>query len=127
MPIYGSRIKLATGGRTERRCLESHLYNARLLKPAVTNNPNQFPNHEPSRPDPVFPEDDEYEIERILDHRDIGNRREYLVHWLGYPVSDDTWVKEDDIHAPELLAEYIAELQREERPPYGDRTRERRG
>jgi len=105
------------------------VFHARLLKPAVSSDPTQFPNREPPRPGPAFPEDDErdeeYEIERILKHRD-DNGREYLVHWLGWPHSDDSWVKEEDLHAPDLLAAYLAELEAEEPPPL-HRTRGRRG
>jgi hypothetical protein len=105
------------------------VFHARLLKPAVSSDPTQFPNREPPRPGPAFPEDDErdeeYEIERILNHRD-DNGREYLVHWLGWPHSDDSWVKEEDLHAPDLLAAYLAELEAEEPPPL-HRTRGRRG
>ena len=96
-------------------------FHTSLLKPAVANDPDQFPHREPPQPDPVFPEDNEYEIERILDHCDVWNRREYLVHWLGYPDSDDSWVKDSDMNVPELLQDYWkevqAEIQAEEAPP----------
>jgi len=91
------------------------VFHARLLKLATPNNPALFPNREPSRPDPVFPEEEEeYEIEAIVDHRDIREHREYLVHWLGYPNSDDSWVKENDLHATNLLEEYLAAIEKEE-------------
>ena len=47
------------------------VFHARLLKPATPNDPTLFPNREPPRPDPVFSEEEEYEIEAIVDHRDI--------------------------------------------------------
>jgi len=47
------------------------VFHARLLKPPTPNNSTLFPNREPPRPDPVFPEEEEeYEIEAIVDHRD---------------------------------------------------------
>ena len=91
------------------------VFHARLLKPATLNDPALFPNREPSRPDSVFPEEEEeYEIEAIVDHRDIRGHREYLVHWLGYPNSDDSWVRENDLHVANLLEEYLAAIEKEE-------------
>ena len=90
------------------------VFHARLLKPAFPNDPTKFPNREPSRPNPVFPDEDEYEIEMILDHRDHRGQREYLVHWVGYPKSDDSWIKEKDLHAPDLLKEYQTAIEKEE-------------
>ena len=104
--------------------------NAHLLKPATPNDPTRFPNREPLRLGPTFPNEEEYEIETILDHRDIRGRREYLVHWLGYPNSDDSWVKEKDLHTANLLEEYLAAIEKEkhdnEASP-GDQAKGRRG
>jgi len=45
---------------------------ARLLKTAVPNDPELFHTQEPARPDPAFDDDeDEYEIEKILDHKEV--------------------------------------------------------
>ena len=33
-------------------------------------------------------------------------RNKYLVSWIGYPTSENSWVDESDIHTPELLEEY---------------------
>jgi hypothetical protein len=67
--------------------------------------------HGPSytRPPPDLIEgEEEYEIESIRDARRFGRGRkqQYLVHWKGYPSSDDSWVDHKDLHAPELLEEY---------------------
>ena len=99
------------------------VFHARLLKPAMSNDPALFPSREPPRSGPTFPDEEEYEIEAILDHRDIRGRREYLVHWLGYPNSDNSWTKEKDLHAADLLEEYLAAIEEEEQdneaPPEG--------
>jgi hypothetical protein len=93
-------------------------FHARLLKPSIANDAEKFPGREPSRPGPAFDDDDEeYEIEKILDHKDVRGRRKYLVHWLGYPASDDQWVDADDLHAPELLDPYLAAINAEPPPP----------
>jgi len=49
-----------------------------------------------------------------VDHRDIRGHREYLVHWLGYPNSNDSWMKEKDLHAMDLLKEYFAAIEKEQ-------------
>jgi hypothetical protein len=62
-----------------------------------------------TRPPPDLIEgEEEYEIESIRDTRlkGRGRRRQYLVHWKGYPNSDDSWVDREDIHAPDLLTEF---------------------
>ena len=43
------------------------------------------------RPPPIIDSEEEYEIENILDARCHGRGRklQYLVHWKGYPHSDD--------------------------------------
>ena len=57
-------------------------FHARLLKPFIENDTERFPLREPPRPPPVVPEDDQYEVEAILDHREKGRgqmrRKEYL-------------------------------------------------
>jgi len=62
-----------------------------------------------TRPPPIIDNEEEYEIEAILDSRRKGRGRQmqYLVHWKGYPHSDDSWITHKDLHAPELLAEFL--------------------
>jgi Chromo (CHRromatin Organisation MOdifier) domain len=54
--------------------------------------------------------EEEYEVEAILDMRHFGRwkKLQYLVHWAGYPHADDTWVNHEDLHAPELLKNFMA-------------------
>ena len=56
----------------------------RNLHPEVTDDTYRLP------PDVVDGEE-QYEIEEILDHHGKGARRQYLVKWKGYPVSEATW------------------------------------
>eukprot|EP00210_Caulerpa_lentillifera_P007202 g6892.t1 len=49
-----------------------------------------------------------YEVEKLLDVRPIKEgdstlpKREFYVHWKGYPDSDNTWIPEEDLtSAPE--------------------------
>jgi hypothetical protein len=48
----------------------------------------------------------EYEVEEIIDDRSYRCKQQYLVRWLGYPASENSWVNAKDLHSPELLAEY---------------------
>jgi Chromo (CHRromatin Organisation MOdifier) domain len=63
-----------------------------------------------ARPPPIIDKsEEEYEIDAILDvkkQKGRGGGLQYLVHWKGYPNSDNTWVKHKDLDAPELFKEY---------------------
>jgi len=62
-----------------------------------------------SQPPPDLINDEEqYEVEQIRNHRYFGRNRtlQYLIHWKGYPDSDDTWESAADIHASDLLKAY---------------------
>ena len=72
-----------------------------------------------TQPLPVIKEgEEEYEIESIIDSRrhGRGRKRQYLVHWKGYPNSNNSWVDHEDLHAPELLEEYLSHSATAERP-----------
>ena len=40
---------------------------------------------------------EEYKIEKILEERNKGKKTEYLVKWLGYPASANTWIKKSQL------------------------------
>ncbi len=67
-------------------------------------------NFEQPLPDLINGEE-EYEVERIINSRRFGCRQQvqYLVHWKGYPESDDQWISWSDLNAPDLLAEFQRE------------------
>jgi len=50
---------------------------------------------------------EEYEVKEIIKDCYYRRKRQYLVKWLGYPVSENSWVDAKDLHSPELLAEYL--------------------
>jgi hypothetical protein len=80
-------------------------FHIHLLKAAIPNDPELFPAWESIRPGPAFEDDEEeYEIEKILDHKDTARgKRKYLVYWLEYPTADDQWVDADNLNTPETL------------------------
>jgi len=61
------------------------------------------------RPPPIIDSEEEYKIENILDARHYGRRwkLQYLVHWKGYPHSDNSWIDHKDLHTPDALADFM--------------------
>ncbi len=55
--------------------------------------------------------EEEYKVEHIINSRRFkrGHQVQYLVHWKGYPESDNQWIPWSDLKAPELLAEFQQE------------------
>ncbi len=51
---------------------------------------------------------EQYEVKAIRSHRRQGRGKQlqYLVKWLGYPESDNTWEPAGNLQAPVLLKEY---------------------
>ena len=85
-------------------------FHIKLLKPTFGSNAELFPAREHAWPLPVFEGTEDYEIEKIIDHYDTRRGRQFLVHWLGYPDSDDKWVHEGYINAWELIEGYLEKL-----------------
>jgi hypothetical protein len=52
----------------------------------------------------IDPEDNQWEVERPIEKRQIGRRVEYLVKWLGYPDNDNSWEKKKDIDSDIVVA-----------------------
>ncbi|KAK6218056.1 reverse transcriptase domain protein [Colletotrichum tabaci] len=49
----------------------------------------------------------EYEVERIIDHRNENGHDEYLIKWKGYGHEDNSWEPVRNLqHSPQLLQEY---------------------
>jgi hypothetical protein len=68
-----------------------------------------------TRPSAVDPEDNQFEVERVIDDQVVpvgrGRRKkmitQYWVKWIGYPDDDNSWVTEADIHE-DLIKAYMA-------------------
>ena len=60
------------------------------------------------QPPPIINSEEKYKIKNILEawHFGKGYNLQYLVHWKGYPHSDDQWINHKDLNAPDLLAEF---------------------
>jgi hypothetical protein len=54
----------------------------------------------------VIDGEEEFEIEEIINKHTYCKKKQYLVKWLEYPASDNSWVNAKDLNAPQLLKEY---------------------
>jgi transposase InsO family protein len=92
------------------------VFHAKLLKPYIANNEEQFPLREPPRPPPLVPDDNQYEVDKVLDHKQERRGRrtvdKYKVRWTGYGEESDSWVPEEDID-PKLVRDYRAGIAEE--------------
>ena len=84
-------------------------FHANLLRPYVANDRTHFPAREPPYPLSIIPEDNQYEVEQILEHRKRHRQTQYKVRWKGYSMEDDSWVAEGDIDAA-LVDKYMEQL-----------------
>ena len=58
-------------------------------------------------PDPVvIGGEPEYKVEHILDSWMFQRKLQFLVSWKGYGIEENTWVNEEDLHAPRLVMEF---------------------
>src|ERR1700744_1670275 len=83
-----------------------NVFHANLLTP-YKETELHGPNY--SRPPPdIISGSEEFEVEKILDAKKRGRGRKlhYLIKWKGYPTSDNSWEKAEDVHTDELIAEF---------------------
>jgi hypothetical protein len=62
------------------------------------------PNYERPAPD-IIEGEPEWEVEKIIKSRLHGRPRQlqFLIRWRGFPSSEDSWVPEPDLSAPDLV------------------------
>lgn len=51
-------------------------------------------------------EENVYEVEKIVEDRVKNGKRQYLIKWVGYPESENTWENEDNILSSDLIKKY---------------------
>ena len=93
------------------------VFSVSKLRKHVSRNIEQFPLQEPMPIEPPAPLSEayfqeEYEVERILNHQNLPDgSTQYLVKWSGYPLSAATWQNMNDLaNAPEKILEYFNSL-----------------
>ena len=67
-----------------------------------------FPGRVQKSPPSIEIEDhEEYEVEKVLDSRRKRGKLEYLVHWHGYDINDQTWEPTENLaNAPQKVQEF---------------------
>lgn len=48
----------------------------------------------------------DYAVEKILDDKLMGKKRQYLVRWEGFESDDDSWQPAENLNCPEKIAVY---------------------
>ena len=60
-------------------------------------------------PPELIDDEPEWEVEWILGSRRRHHQLQYLIKWMGYSDAHNSWEKEEDVHAPELIDQYYRE------------------
>ena len=59
-------------------------------------------------PPEMINDQEEYEVEQVINHQYYGHKKalQYLIHWKGYSVADDTWEPADQVFVDALVKAY---------------------
>ena len=89
-----------------------NVFHVDLLTPYVKT--QAYGENYPQPPPEIIDGEEEYEVEMIINDRYLRQgrkkKRQFLVKWKGYPHSENSWVSEEDMHAPGLLTDYLSLL-----------------
>lgn len=48
-----------------------------------------------------------FEVQKLLTHKIIKRKRQFLVRWKGYDSTEDSWVPESGLNCPKILNAYL--------------------
>jgi Chromo (CHRromatin Organisation MOdifier) domain len=84
------------------------VFHASLLMPYKET--EEYGENNAQLPPELIEGEDEYEVEQVLNSRRTGRAKklQYLLQWKGYSRAHDSWQDATEVHAPELVAEYLA-------------------
>ena len=107
-----SAYQLTTQGQSTRHAT----FNEQLLKPYKKGGyPSQV--SDPPPPAELKDGEDEWEVESVKDSRYSRGQLQYLVHWKGYDVSEDTWEPARHLtHTKELVDAFHASYPNKPKP-----------
>src|SRR5277367_4621227 len=68
-------------------------FHTSLVRSFKPNDDSKYPSRTLEEPGPIEVDgEEEYFVERIIDHKKIGRGFKYLVRWRGYGPEEDRWI-----------------------------------
>ncbi len=63
-----------------------------------------------------------YDVEKIINDRVINGKIQYLIKWVGYPDSENTWEDEENVLSKDLVENYKKEKIKKKKRSYMKRS-----
>ncbi len=73
----------------------------------VVYSPKHIPDQQPKDAEDDGAHGNTYEVDYIMDHREVNGQYEYHIKWKGYDKSDATWEPEEHINDPQPVERYF--------------------